>query len=665
MDNSQNSLTSYLGAYVDAMFEDVAFTYTKPRDWKRDKTRLLHELKAHGSHVLTIMLPAICKSLDKALDLGQYNPTRAYLGKPKSGEKVPLFLRDLFIQVFDPVDGVLRSEPSLRAVSDLRQLLLGGKKILLPCSERRVRNELREFIKTENGNRRYTLDWGSDAPLSGDPRLVPGPQRIHLVDLNMRSGNRVEHSQLFTDDTSSEGIVSDKELSLAQSIFDWVASDLGDFSIEKPNEVPKHGPGAVSDLKRGMSKYSFRDWPSKLESIFPFDAYAVHDFMCSEGIEPVVPGRNREVPSKLISVPKTQKSPRLIAAEPSQYQWIQQLVRNQLEARIKESDIRHSVSFRSQEPNQIAAMRGSINGDIVSIDLSSASDRLTCWVVERFARSNWTLLDRLHACRTRWVRNSVDPNEWSYLRLNKYSTMGSAVIFPLQTIIYACLAVAAVIATSKPHSSLLFEQTIEDASLRVRVFGDDILLPKSAYECMHRLLAAMGLKVNIDKTYTGSNFRESCGVDAFRGENVSPVYLRRLPDVASARSILSTLEVSNNFWKRGYWHTASFLDDQLSNWDYLLPIIGPKCTSLGRFSFCGSNVEHLKRRWNARHHVWEVRAVELLSKTTRTPTNARESLLQWFTEEPEPDLQWEAGVDSPNKVLTLRPGWRSMTHFEP
>lgn len=662
MRNSQNSLTSYLGCYVLSIFQDVKKTYTRTREWDRDKTRLLHELGAHGTSVMTIMLPAVGKSLDQALDRGQYNPSKAYLGKPRKGEKVPAFLRDLFIQVFDPVDGKLRSEPSILAICDLRQLLLGGKKILLPCSLRRTRNEVRDFIKTESGNRRFTLDWGSDAPLSSDPRFHEGYGWIQLLDLNLHHSLR-EHSQisLFGDDGPVGYVATDRELSLAQSVFDWVASDLGNLAEIRENEVPKHGRGAVSDIRRGVSKYQFGDWPSKLESIFPYNRFAVHDFMCSENVEPVRPGRNREVPSRLISVPKTQKSPRLIASEPSQYQWIQQLLMRQLEGRIRGTDLENSIDFHNQGYNQQAALHGSNGGDLVTIDLSSASDRLTCYVVERFARSNKSLLDALHACRTRWVRNSVDPNEWQFLQLKKYSTMGSAVIFPLQTIIYACLGIAATIITDGRNGDL-WELRVEDASHRVRVFGDDIVIPRSAYGCMERLLVALGLKVNHDKTFTGENFRESCGVDAFRGTNVSPVYLHKLPYVASVNDVPSNTEISNNFWKRGYWYTALMLDAMAEQWDHLIPVIGPHVNTLGRFSFTGSSVEHLKERWNAKLHTREVRAFNLHEKTRRTSGTGRQNLMQWFTEEPLPDLRWEAGTDSVT-VVSLRPGWQNIDKF--
>jgi hypothetical protein len=427
MDTSQNSLTLYLCAYVEAMFDDIADTYTRPYEWKRDKTRLLHEIRQHGSQVLTITLPAVGKSLDQALDKGLYRPTRSYLSKSKAGEKVPVFLRDLFIQIFDPSDGVLRDDPNLAAVADLRQLLLGGKKLLLSCSTRRIYDEVKDFVRTEASNRHPTLDWISD-DLVPDSNVGKSLNSLHFKDL-WREGRDDAQPQLFEPDWYEPSSVPGR-LETLQHICDKAFFELGDFSQENGSK-PRHGPGAVANKEVRMSKYDFRDWPSKLECVYPPDAYATHDFMCGKELGDPGQWRNREVASRLITVPKTQKAPRLIAAEPSQYQWIQQLLKQQVERAVGKSPIlNNSIDFRSQEKNQQAAVIGSKGGGNVTIDLSSASDRLTCWVVERAVRSNVDLLCRLHASRTRWVRNQVDRRLEEFLLLKKFATQGSAVIFP-------------------------------------------------------------------------------------------------------------------------------------------------------------------------------------------------------------------------------------------
>lgn len=46
-----NSLVTHLQAGVAAMFKDMAYTYTRTYDWRRDQQRLLHELADRKSVV--------------------------------------------------------------------------------------------------------------------------------------------------------------------------------------------------------------------------------------------------------------------------------------------------------------------------------------------------------------------------------------------------------------------------------------------------------------------------------------------------------------------------------------------------------------------------------------------------------------------------------------
>lgn len=661
MHTAQNSLTEYLCAYVSAMFDDMAYTYTVRRDWERDKTRLLHEIRMKGSQVLTILLPSVCKHLDQMLDQGLYQPSGLYLCKARNGEKVPVFLRDLFVQIFDPSDGMLRCDPNLAAISDLRQLLAGGKKLLLACSTRRIYDEVQDFYRTESGNRMYSLDWSSDAPLSTDMRLAAdlsrpkGVARISFEDYLNEFDSQIE---LFTEGGTSVPSSRD-ELRLLQQTFDGVISAMGDFSEEEESHVPEHGTGAVSDIRRGMSKYQFEDWPSKLEAQYPPDYYAVHDFMCSEDLGDPGKWRNREVPSKLIAVPKTEKTPRLIASEPSQHQWIQQLLLKQLLSAIQRTPLRNCLNIVDQTPNQELAVAGSKGGFYTTVDLSSASDRLTCSVVERALRSNPTLLDRLHSCRTRWVRNCVDNRSWEYLILKKFSTQGSAVIFPMQSIVYACIAIASV-RCSAPDVGLSHDT--RSASSQVRIFGDDIIVPTYAYPCLLRYLTSMGLKVNQSKTFNGMNFRESCGVDAFRGVIVTPAFIRQVYSDARPSAKDSIIDVSNNFWDRGYWNTANWLRSFTRRWNHMIPIRHPSAGGQGYISFCGTSLDHLSRRYNSGLQIEEVRVFSTSKKARRTRSSARHSLHQWFTEKPRSDLPWEAGVDQAVVDIT-RPGWLPIRDF--
>jgi hypothetical protein len=635
----QNSLVIHLRGYVEAAFKDAAFAYRQKRDWERDKARLLHELDYHGSRVLTIDLPALAKHFDRCLDEHQYKSSKLALGRLSRTAEVPVFLRDLYLQVFDN-EGMLMAEPSIAAVDTIRQLLIGCKKILLPCSQKGIANEVTNFIAVETDCRRSSLTWELDELQS--ERAID----LHFADFG------------YVHTVGSAG-ASYEEALLVQRVADTISTSFGDFSLEDPRELPKHGPGAVADFsKRKVSKYTFADWPAKLDHVFPFDLYGSTNLGMSrvnpQGLGQGLSYRNREVPSRLIVVPKDLTKPRLIAAEPSQHQWIQQLVWSQLEARIAKTVLAKVVSFRDQSQNQRFAIEGSRTGRFATIDLSAASDRLSCAVVERFFRTNTTILDRLHACRTRWIRIDIPGITKQHVMLKKFSPMGSAATFPVQSIVYAGVAIASVLIT---RGWKFTAANITKAAKMVTVFGDDIIVPTDCCRTSTRLLTWLGLKVNASKTYSTGRFRESCGVEAFMGYNVTPARLLLPTSRASNANLSSLLQTSNNFWDKGWWHTASWLETTFARYRELLPIVGADSLVPGLLSFCGPNADHLALRQKHELHRMEVKIMRLHSKTPLIKTDGHHHLFQYFTERPAPDLvTWESGIRG-EPVADMRPGW--------
>lgn len=631
-----NSLVTHLQGYVQAMFKDMEWMYASQSDWRRDQSRLLHELENRGSRVLTLDLPAIAKHLDRCLDEGSFTPYTGYLSD-LGAHGYPKFLWILWKRVFP--DGKLGSTPDFDAITALRQVLLSCKKLRLICTHRRVGDELRKFFQLEQELRSPTNSWVDDETPSWE---IP----VSFTDGLPGSDSSPD---LFGFGNFSQ---PKEHLRLLHLVCDRVAAQLGDLHSEDPTELPKHGPGAVANFnKNRTSKFDFTDWPQKLGAIFPYDYYGTHDFMSSnlsydEGLDAI---RNREVAAKLICVPKTQKAPRLIAVEPNQHQWIQQLVRNQLEGRFSLTDISQSVSFRDQRPNQVAARVGSEQGLLATVDLSEASDRLTCWVVERVFRSNRTLLDRLHASRTRWLSCQIKGHEVRHVVLRKLGPMGSATTFPVQSIVYACVAVTACLIANKLRPS---RSNIRKMALQVTVFGDDIVVPKIALAYLVALLAYLGFKVNTDKTYGSSNFRESCGKDYIRGVDVTPTFLLNPATSVQLVKASSQIAVVNNFWSRGWWHTSLFVEKTISNRNRV-PVVGPRPIVLGFISFCGPLIT--KRGY---HRDYQIDTCPGLRVSTRIPlaeAPGRHRMLQWFNEKPLHDSKWSSGIRG-EPVVTIRPG---------
>lgn len=622
-----NSLVHSLEGYVTSIFEDVKWTYGSVREWERDKTRSLHELVHRGMRMLTIDLPAVRKHFEQCLEKGQYTPSNLYLsGKGKKGVQVPAFLRDLYLQVFLQ-DGKLREQPNVLAICDIRQIYETLGKLKEPCEQEVIDNEAEAFIAIERELRHPNLGWDDDF------LFVNG---------------RTSHSQSFQDlypvsDESTLGgefertspSISKRDALTLQRVCDILSTQFGDLHNEDQHELPQHGTGRVSNLAKSESKFDFSCWPAKLDHVFPYDRYASADFSARSYLE--YAGQdylNHEAPSKLIAVPKTMSGPRLIASEPNYHQWIQQLVRNQLERRIQSSALSNCVSFGNQEPNRQLALTSSIDRNYVTVDLKSASDRLSCWTVERALRANSTLLERIHACRTRTMTNRVSKLHFQTIKLKKCFTQGSACTFPVQTILYSMFAIAADIITDLAEVT---PSRIISASKRVRVFGDDIIVRKSTLPKLLEILEFLQLKVNLSKTFSKGNFRESCGLDAYNGVEVTPARIKRFSRNPSHEVAVSMMESANNLFLRGLWHTANWLMSYLDTYDFMVTGVthgntkdGVLHDSAGYASFCGSSLDHLKKRYNKNLHRWEYKYHALTSKSKVTPTQSAHDLVQYL-----------------------------------
>lgn len=613
-----NSLVTHLQTYASFVFRDIAFAYAKPSEMKRDQTRLFHELAIHGSRILTLDLPALGKHFDKCLAKGLYSPSKLRLGAPSVGASTPKLFGNLLLKVFNP-SGKLRDAPCIDSICALRFLYSSVKKLKLECKRRSVYDEVKNFIAIESQIRHPTKNWSSDEVDFQDNRLDFLDE--HPV------FDRSDWLPGFEPRSNLDSIRG--SLDILQRVCDRLSAQFGDFHNERISERPKHGPGVVANQTKNESKFRFKYWSNKLQSVFPYDLYATTNFgVGSDHDREVEWGLNHEFPSRLISVPKTQKGPRLIAAEPTEHQWIQQLVWNQLEARSKQTPLGHCLDFRDQSHNQRLATSASLDGAYATIDLKSASDRLSCWVVERAFRSNSTLLERLHACRTRWLRNDIAPSLGQYIVLRKFAAMGSACTFPVQSVVYAFIAIASVIVTRGDRVS---KRSINRACHQVRIFGDDIIVPTEALSVCRDILEYLGLVINNDKTFGTGKFRESCGVEAFDGHDVSASYLLSPASAASPGTISSFLETSNNYFKKGYWNTANWLASLIPN-NSLLRIERVGTGSLGLESFCGSSSSHLKRRVNDYLQLDEVLCLKPVGKSSYTATRGSYHLSQWFHE---------------------------------
>jgi hypothetical protein len=381
-------------------------------------------------------------------------------------------------------------------------------------------------------------------------------------------------------------------------------------------------------------KYDIPNWPAKLSRVFPLSEFGFAnyghwvDFATSDAASRLY--RDHEPASRLIAVPKTLKGPRLIAAEPVSHQWCQQSILDFLTSSLANTPIQKSIHFRDQTKNQELARKASHTQSHATIDLSNASDRLSCWLVERIFRRNPSIVEALHASRTRWVSNDIDRLSPQYHVLKKFACMGSACTFPVQSYVFCILACASVLYARGLKPTI---RNLRQVSQEVLVFGDDMIVPIDGWEHLQGLLSGLGLKVNHSKTFAFGRFRESCGFDAWDGCDVTPTYAITYPDVSRPESIASTVATHNNFVNRGWYGVAKYAKSRtLSN--RKLPIANVPIGSgfFGWYDHEWEGNDHLRKRFNPDTMQVERRLSVVESTLRRTPVEGNSQVLQYFTE---------------------------------
>lgn len=327
--------------------------------------------------------------------------------------------------------------------------------------------------------------------------------------------------------------------------------------------VPRHGPGAVSTGEKRDAKWVFTRKYQALHQCYPYYRY----FTTGNGteildrIEWYRSLQDCEIPvAKVTLVPKDSRGPRLISMEPLEIQWIQQ---GQMKALVRHIESHRlssgRVNFSDQTVNRKLALDSSRNQVYATIDLKDASDRVSLSLVRTlFPESVVRLLEssRSHA--------TLLPNGKT-VTLNKFAPMGSAVCFPVEALCFWVLALFEV-------SRCLGFGVSECADL-VYVYGDDIIVPTVCVDPVIQRLEDCGLKVNVQKCCTNGNFRESCGMDAYDGIDVTPLKLRTRwsRDPSSASCLESYASYANELASKGYNSSAYFIRTQLQRIHGKLP----------------------------------------------------------------------------------------------
>jgi len=559
-----------------------AVVFTK-RQLKFTLNKVNRRLSCEGFGFLTKALPRLGKCLDKAL-AGEHPMNAEHHGfKTMMNSELPKFLGELFRGVFDD-DGMVLTDPCANSIKSLRLLLYCFYKYELPYSVEQEQVVIDRFVKTEDELRLLTPHFQA---LSGQLMSI-----THMPDRH-REGDR---SQLS---------VTRRARVLLERVFQGF-----DFA----EIVPRHGPGAVADRHKLWDKYRWTNVCSKITELYPLDAY----FFASLGhfcdrLSALKRIEQKDLAARVVLVPKDSRGPRLISCEPVANQWVQQGIMRSLVQHIETLDLtRFNVFFTDQTPNQRGALLGSEMGRYATLDLNEASDRVSLDLVRLLFPPH--VVDVLEAVRS----SSTELPDGRIVKLHKHAPMGSALCFPI-----LALTVWSILTAAAPDA---------DTSDGVLVYGDDVIVPAAFAADAIEQLESFGLKVNRDKSCTKGHFRESCGMDAFKGVPVTPLRFRTVwSSSASPDAYVSWMAYATSLYHLRYFESYDYIVSQLLAIYGELPDGGP---DLGYpcLPEVPDNGKVSKHRTNRRLQKRERKVLVVETPTVQKEIDGWLMLLRYFSE---------------------------------
>lgn len=568
---------------LSSLWQDFQRLNPDVKGLKRDIISFQRRFEHEGYSFLTIALPSLGDALTQGLATGQFACPEGFKKIPRGA--IPRICSGMFCEVFDPCTGKLKEDADLGVVKCLREGLYLFKKVRLLT------------LEEETLHKKATETFARCDMIAG--RVIIPERESHLIS------------------------------SIAKVVL------YGQSSKPTSELRLKHGPGAVFEGLKGNQK-----WSSLTESVrnadFDLDTYGYSDFgyylspfeeragtTDSADKERLSTLASRRT-AKLISVPKNSTSRRTITMEPLLNQFVQQGLNLELRSMIeRDSILSISLALTDQSLNQKLALAGSLTDDWATIDLKSASDLMSVKLVKLVFGGHGQFFDLMMECRS----TSVVCSEYEIHGLGKFAGQGNALTFPVMSVCLTVVCIAAILDARGVQASYW---NVKRAARQLRVYGDDIIVGKKyAHQCV-TWLERVGFIVNQSKSFLKGNFKESCGVDAFRGVNVTPLYIGYRPDDQSSEPnvIAGLVATSNLAWLRGLYKFSTCLAEEVEyRLGTELPLVSQKSGSLGWHSRLDAMNP---TRWNRRTQELETRVLVLKPLKRRDRLDGYAALLKFF-----------------------------------
>lgn len=416
-----------------------------------------------------------------------------------------------------------------------------------------------------------------------------------------------------------------------------------DFDMTKA--IPSFGPGATATLNRGSSPVCKAqdlaiddDLRTLVSDVFYFD------------VEDYFPSCRRAEEDwrscKVIFVPKTPITNRVISAEPTALTWCQQGLKTALYDYLHDHRREIHVDLKDQAASRDLALSGSKDASYATIDISKASDYVTSRLVDEIFADRPDIRFALNAVRSKSARLPSGRE----VTLAKYSPMGSAVCFPVECIVFA--SVCEMVTREDPNRG------------RYCVYGDDIVVENRFYPRMVEVLEQLHFIVNRSKSFATDGcyrFREACGIEAFNGVDVTPLRIPRFfvgreptyrrikgrtgpTGYAEPQAIVGYTEYINNVTPYGYENLRTLLHRWVRDTSWYPRILrapyGAEC-SYPRIFCIGDTATNFRSefRTNSSLQRREVQVLTIVAKPNRRPSDdqddIREILWFWYKEDPD------------------------------
>lgn len=412
--------------------------------------------------------------------------------------------------------------------------------------------------------------------------------------------------------------------------------------------LPKHGSGKVAE--RGVldivDKVSTLRIGQRLAYAFYRETFGLIDRRTGVHRARRSRGGKQEIWARAKFVRKDMFKSRSICMEITPIMYFQQEVHRWMRDSMDRGLMSLFCDLEDQTKSQAAAVHGSKYLSTDTIDLSSASDSVHVDLV----RGVFPTKFRFYLMATR--SSVVDVPGIGKIAVEKFAPMGSACCFPVQCIIFTAIcilsymAVRLGVATSDIDvsdinvadfiASNMHKTRTDNTPFTWRfeppvVYGDDIAVDSRSTDEVISTLQRLGFTVNVNKSFMGSqSVRESCGVFAFGGHDITPV-LYRLPFFKSGgvdASIVASFIGNINYVRdNGYHSLSSFMLSVLKGFrlKYRLPFqndglafgIFTKNKHLVRGTTFIKGVQVPNLRWNADWQTFEELVLGIGPRSTK------------------------------------------------